>query len=177
MALWVRRMRFIWRALAVTVSAIYLCGCSTIIEGTSQRIAVATSPPGGYCSLKRDGRVIATVTQAPAEVTVDRTKDDILLTCVASGYAPDSQYLHSGIATGVYGNIIIGGVVGWGVDSATGADNAYPSTVNVNMNPLSKDEAQIATGLTQNATRPCTRDEAGMKLFAEAQGYRYSSCY
>jgi hypothetical protein len=171
-------MRFIWRALAVTASAFYLCGCSTIIEGTSQRIAVATSPPGGYCSLKRDGQEIATVAQTPAEVTVDRTKDDILINCVASGYAPSSQYLHSGIATGVYGNIIIGGVVGWGVDSATGADNAYPSTVNLSMNPLSKDEAQIAAGLTQITARPCTREEADMKLFSQAQGYRYiSNCY
>ncbi len=64
-------------------------------------------------------------------MTVKKTKDDILLTCQLAGYQPASQYLHSGIATGTFGNIIAGGLVGWGVNSATGADNEYPESVNI----------------------------------------------
>jgi len=57
------------------------------------------------------------------------------MTCKLPGYQDASIYLKSGIATGVYGNAILGGVVGWGIDSATGADNEYPSTAQVTFVP------------------------------------------
>lgn len=60
-----------------------------------------------------------------------KTKDDILLTCSLDGYPDSTQYLDSGVAGATFGNIIAGGVIGWGVDSATGADNRYPDTVEV----------------------------------------------
>jgi hypothetical protein len=160
------------RILASTLAVVCLSGCSTIIEGTSQNIAIATSPPGGYCSLKRKGQDIATVRQTPAEVTVDKTKDDILVTCAVAGYAPASQYLHSGIAAGTYGNIIAGGLVGWGVDSMTGADNEYPATVSLNMTPLPKDET---TGFVQPTPTVCTKEQADLKRLAQDQGYRYEA--
>jgi hypothetical protein len=171
-------MKAILRILASTLAAGCLSGCSTIVEGTSQKIAVTTSPPGGYCSLKRDGQVIATVPQTLAEVTVDKTKDDILINCVVAGYQPTSQYLHSGIATGTYGNIIAGGLVGWGVDSMTGADNEYPATVSLNMSPLPKDEAPASVAFVQAAPTPCTKEQADLKRLAQEQGYRFqANCY
>ena len=134
--------------------------------------------PRGYCSLKRDGQVIATVPQTPAEVTVDKTKDDILINCVVAGYQPTSQYLHSGIATGTYGNIIAGGLVGWGVDSMTGADNEYPATVSLNMSSLPKDEAPASVAFVQAAPTPCTKEQADLKRLAQEQGYRFqANCY
>ncbi len=171
-------MKTILRVLAGVFATACLSGCSTIIEGTSQKIAVTTSPPGGYCSLKRNGEVIATVAQTPAEVTVDKTKDDILLNCAVSGYEPATQYLHSGIATGTYGNIIAGGLVGWGVDSMTGADNEYPATVNLDMSPLPKDRATASLADEQTTLAPCTKEQADMKRFAKEQGLRYAvDCY
>jgi len=168
-------MNAVQRIIASTLAVVCLSGCSTIIEGTSQQIAVTTSPSGGYCSLKRNGQDIATVPQTPAEVTVNKTKDDILITCAVAGYAPASQYLHSGIATGTYGNIIAGGLVGWGVDSMTGADNKYPATVSLNMTPLPKDEA---TASAQTAPTLCTKEQADLKRLAQEQGYRYAAdCY
>ena len=116
-------------AILVTSS---LGGCATIIEGRSESIAVSSSPSGAHCDLERNGKRIAVVEQTPGSATVRKTKDDILLTCNLAGYRPASQYLHSGIASGTFGNIIAGGLVGWGVDSATGADNEYPASVNIN---------------------------------------------
>jgi len=86
--------------------------------------------------MERDGKMIAKILGTPESVTIQKTKDDILLNCMMPGYASASQYLHSGIAAGTYGNIILGGVVGWGIDSATGADNKYRSSVNVTFAPL-----------------------------------------
>lgn len=123
-------MRLLLRCAAI-VAALGLGACSTIIEGTSQTIAVSSSPSGAHCEGTRDGTEIFEIDTTPSSVTVQKTKDDILLRCTLRGYQPASQFLHSGIATGTYGNIIAGGLIGWGVDSATGADNEYPASVNV----------------------------------------------
>jgi len=94
-------MKSFLKVFLSTVASACLAGCATIVQGTSQNIAVATSPPGSYCTFHRDGQTIATLMQTPGEVNVDKSKDDILLTCAAPGYQPESQYLHSGIAAGV----------------------------------------------------------------------------
>jgi hypothetical protein len=170
-------MKLFLKVVLSTIAGSCLSGCSTIIEGTSQHIAVATSPPGGYCALNRDGKLIATVSQTPGVVTVDKTKDDILINCAVIGYQPASQYLHSGIATGTYGNIIAGGLVGWGVDSMTGADNEYPETVSLDLRPLPTDSI-TSSAVAQATPRMCSKDDTDMKRLAQEQGYRVSSnCY
>jgi len=40
---------------------------------------------------------------------------------------------HSGAAGATFGNIVAGGLIGWGVDSATGSDNKYDSPVNITL--------------------------------------------
>jgi hypothetical protein len=120
--------------------------------------------------------VIATVSQTPAVVSVGKTKIDILINCVAAGYEPANQYLRSGIAAGTYGNIIAGGLVGWGADSMTGADNKYPETVSLNLRPLSTVAIIPSAALAQATPVRCTKKEdADVKRLAQEQGYRFSS--
>jgi hypothetical protein len=121
---------------AFAAMGLMLSGCGTIVQGTHEDIAVSTTPDGAHCQMSRKGAVIATLDHTPGKVTVRKTKDDILLGCSLAGYRDSSQYLHSGMAAGTFGNIIAGGLIGWGVDSATGADNEYPGTVNVQMVPV-----------------------------------------
>jgi hypothetical protein len=125
--------RRITRTIIVAAALIMAGGCSTIIEGTSQDISISSTPSGARCDLEREGAVIANVKATPAVVTVRKSKYKILAKCDKAGYEQASQYLDSGVATGTFGNIIAGGVIGWGVDSATGADNRYPDAVNVMM--------------------------------------------
>jgi len=70
-------------------------------------------------------------------VKVDKTKNDILLTCTLPGYQEASVNLESGYGVGTFGNIILGGGIGWAIDSASGADNKYPSSANVQFVPVS----------------------------------------
>ena len=42
----------------------------------------------------------------------------------------------SDAAGATFGNIILGGGIGWAIDSASGADNKYTSPVNVSMVPV-----------------------------------------
>jgi hypothetical protein len=54
---------------------------------------------------------------------------------VKSGYQMATYYNHSGAAGATFGNIILGGGIGWAIDSATGSDNKYESPVNITLVP------------------------------------------
>ena len=69
---------------------------------------------GGHCDLNRNGEHLATLYSTPGTVHVDKTKYDIAVTCTKPGYQPASVNLESGYGVGVFGNIILGGAVGWG---------------------------------------------------------------
>ena len=117
-------------------SALALTGCATITEGTNQNIAVNTNPSGADCALYRQGLRIGTITQAPGSALVNKTKHDIWIVCAKQGYQQATYLNHSGVAGGTFGNIILGGGIGWAIDSAAGADNKYDSPVNLSMVPL-----------------------------------------
>ena len=125
-------MKSILRAAgAAAIVSSCLAGCGTITQGTSQNITITSAPPGGQCNLTRKGEHVATLNRTPGTVKVDKTKNDILMTCTLAGYQEASANLESGYGAGTFGNIILGGGIGWAIDSATGADNKYPSTAHV----------------------------------------------
>jgi hypothetical protein len=110
-------------------------GCASIIEGTSQTITLNTNPPGANCALVREGIVIGRVAPTPGSVVIEKTKHDITITCTKEGYQEATYLNHSGAAGATFGNIILGGGIGWAIDSASGADNKYDSPVNMTMVP------------------------------------------
>lgn len=122
-------------ALVAIISATGLSGCSSIIEGTSQEILVSSNPSGADCEFVREGNVIARVVQTPGGVTIKKTKHDITLKCHKDGYQEATYLNHSGAAGATFGNIILGGGIGWAIDSASGADNKYDGVVNITLVP------------------------------------------
>ena len=113
-------------------------GCSSIIEGRSQEIFVNTNPPGAFCDLIRKDKTIAQIAKTPAATTIEKTKDDIRIECTEKGFHKAVYYNHSGAAGATFGNIVLGGGIGWAIDSASGSDNKYTSPVNLTMVPLSE---------------------------------------
>ena len=160
-------------AAAAALAVVSLSGCGTIIEGTTQNIAVTTSPPGGHCDLNRNGEHIAALYATPGRVIVDRTKNDIVLTCNKPGYQTASVNLESDYSAATFGNIILGGAVGWAIDSADGADNKYPSTADVQFIPLAAGEtppAQVVYTTGPGSNIPCTREEQTEALLVRQNG-------
>ena len=108
---------------------------------------VNTNPPGADCGLYRQGVRIATVQNAPGSALIEKTKHDIWVVCVKSGYQQATYFNHSGAAGATVGNIILGGGIGWIIDSASGADNKYDSPVNLTLSPNPPGQAQGSTSL------------------------------
>ena len=126
-------MRFV--KLAVVAALVPLGACSSVIEGTSQEILVNTNPSGANCVFVREGNVIARVQETPGGATIKKTKHDITVRCNKQGYMEGSYLNNSGAAGATFGNIILGGGIGWAIDSASGADNKYDGVVNMSLVP------------------------------------------
>jgi hypothetical protein len=123
---------------AIAALGIALSGCATIIKGTHEVISVNTTPvDGAKCTLINSQGTYYVTT--PGTVTVDKTKTDLQITCTKEGYADGHAVDPSKFNGTTAGNILLGGVIGLGVDAASGADNEYESeTVTVPLGtPLS----------------------------------------
>jgi len=122
-------------SLILVLSSISLGACSTIVDGTSQEIVINTNPSGADCEIERKGTNVAIVSSTPGTALVSKTKDDILITCRKEGFYETTIRNKSRTTWGTLGNVLLGGAVGWGIDSATGADNKYYSPVNIELKP------------------------------------------
>lgn len=126
-------MRFISLGLLLGLMGCAFSACSTIIEGRTQQIQVNTNPEGASCQFIRNGEVIASIDQTPSGVNIEKTKYDITIKCHKPGYQEATYFNHSGVDAVTAGNIVLGGFIGWGVDSAVGADNKYETNINLTL--------------------------------------------
>jgi hypothetical protein len=129
-------------AITIVAAALSLSACSSIISGTSQEILVNTNPSQADCGLYRQGAKIGEVVSTPGSVLIQKTKHDVTVVCVRDGYQQTTYFNKSGVAGATFGNIILGGGIGWAIDSASGADNQYDSPVNLTMVPTQPVQAQ-----------------------------------
>lgn len=117
--------------LAASVAS--LSACSSIVEGTSQELVINTVPEGANCALIREGQVIGRVSETPGGITVKKSKHDITVECKKKGYQTATFFNKSDVAGATVGNIILGGGIGWAIDSANGADNKYTTPMNITL--------------------------------------------
>jgi hypothetical protein len=119
----------------VAIAAITLSGCATIIQGTSQDIAITTPPvSGANCILTSKEGSWAVV--SPGVAHVEKSKEDVLIKCTKDGYQEANAVIPSDFQAWTVGNIVAGGLIGVGVDAATGAMNEYPKGFAVPMQPV-----------------------------------------
>jgi len=136
-------MRSNHRRISRTLSLIGLAAlgaCSTVVEGSDQPMTIVTEPSGAECSLLREGAVVGAVSKTPGSVVVSKSKNDLTLSCTVANHLKTEQTIESGTSGWSAGNIIfglLGGGIGLVVDSASGAMNKYPETVQLVMTPAS----------------------------------------
>jgi hypothetical protein len=125
----------------VAVVALMLSGCATIVKGTSQTIVISTPPvTGANCVLSsREGNWTVT---SPGPVTVEKSKEDVVIRCTKPGYQDAAGSIPSDFQGWTLGNILLGGVIGLGVDAASGALNEYPNSFAIPMSPVPPAQTQ-----------------------------------
>jgi hypothetical protein len=115
---------------------IFLGSCSTIVKGTQQQVSVNTpGVPGAMCTLQSPA-IGSRAVQTPSNVVLPKSKHNVAVACTAQCYAPGVATLASHTEIMTAGNVVFGGVIGLGVDAASGAMNVYDSSVDVIMTPI-----------------------------------------
>ena len=128
-------MSLLKKAPIGVIAVVLLSGCASIVEGRSQQMTVNTNPNGASCVFMRQGLPVATVEPTPNSVYIEKNKYDITVECSKDGYQKATYFNHSGTAGATWGNIVLGGLIGWGIDSASGSDNKYESPMNISLVP------------------------------------------
>lgn len=122
----------------LSVAGLLLCGCATIISGTSQTINVQAITadthevvPNATCTLKNAKGVPYPVSDNPGQVTVPRWYGGMQALCTAKGYQQKLLGVDAGFNAWTLLDLLF-----WPsliVDAATGAVVKYPSHVTVLM--------------------------------------------
>jgi hypothetical protein len=113
-------------------------GCASVTRGTTENISISTTPAGATADISGLDNPTACLT--PCVVQAKRNAD-ITVTINKEGYEPQIIPLTKEIpgtgAAGFAGNVLLGGLVGMGVDAATGAaQDHHPNPVIVALQPL-----------------------------------------
>jgi hypothetical protein len=106
---------------------------ATIVNGSSQTVTVSTTPPGATCTVDRVGARIGAVAQTPGSVRLDKSKNDLSVTCSKPGFQTATVSKAPSFGGATFGNIIAGGVIGVVVDAASGANYEYPGDIRLDL--------------------------------------------
>jgi hypothetical protein len=118
-------------ALALLVSA-----CATIVKGTTQMVAIDTpGAPGAKCSLASSA-IGSMQIVTPANVSLQKGQEAISVRCTKECYQDGVGIIASNTEAMAAGNIIVGGIIGLGVDAASGAMNKYTDQNQITMVPI-----------------------------------------
>lgn len=127
---------------AALAALLLLPACSSIVDGHSQTLTFHSNPTGAECTLNRNGGMLGKLT-TPGQLRVDKTKYDIHVVCTKEGYEDTPHFIKSDVAAATFGNIILGGGIGWFIDSATGADNKYQEMNVITLTPKMTRTSQV----------------------------------
>jgi hypothetical protein len=126
----------LFHVAAIGAISLFLGSCSTIVKGTQQQVSINTpGVPGAMCTLQSPA-VGSRSVQTPSNITLPKSKHNVAVSCTAQCYAPGVATLASHTEVMAAGNILFGGVIGLGVDAASGAMNTYDANVDVIMTPI-----------------------------------------
>jgi hypothetical protein len=122
-------------ALAACVS--FFSGCATIVKDDSQPVSFSSEPQGATVSINGIPRGVT-----PTTIMVKRSAKKQMIRFQLDGHREESFKLDKSVAGMTFGNIIFGGIIGVGVDIATGKATNYEESVHVQLIPLNPTKPQ-----------------------------------
>ena len=160
------------RAFISVVSLCAVTGCASISGSKLQPLSVQSvhdgkEVSGAACTLTNDvGKWFVTT---PGSVTVNKSTDDLAVDCVKEGNVTGHEMVVSKANGSVWGNIILGGGIGYVVDRNTGAGFDYPNTITVMLKKMgdmagsSKPPVQVAATAEAPDKTPVKADTPATK--------------
>lgn len=98
------------------------------MKGTSQGIMISSDPTGAEVAVDGMSRG-----RKPIDVAMKRKRDH-LVSISLDGYETRTIPVIKDVGGAVWGNVLMGGLIGWGVDATSGAQyNLNPPTIHVKL--------------------------------------------
>lgn len=138
----------------ILAAALALGGCATVTRGTTSNVTIQSEPSGAQARTSLGHNCPAT----PCTFEVSR-KAEFIVSYSMDGYqdaqVPVTTRVAGSGAAGFAGNILVGGIIGMGVDAATGATyEHFPNPVMAELMPVSRVTDQRRRPQKPKATAP-----------------------
>ena len=128
-------MKKSFAVILICLIAISLSSCASITTGRFQRVAIESNPQDANVTISSGHRGVT-----PCSFDLQRNKNHVIKIS-KKGYKTAQVMLKKTICGSTAGNLIIGGVIGLGVDAMTGAMfRLIPENVSVDLVPGSEEE-------------------------------------
>ena len=127
----------LFRIVIIFLTLPLFVGCASVISGAGHPVSFETiDAKGGHlkganCDLRNNKGSWVVVT--PGTTSVTGSSDDLIVRCEADGHAVGKATVVSSLKPEIFGNILIGGLVGVAIDHASGSGYSYPQAVKVKM--------------------------------------------
>lgn len=126
-------MRKVSLVLILFLFSVYLCGCATILNGTSQKIPVLSEPAGATVTV--DSKNVYTV---PVKLRLERRRDHTLVFTKDGFDARTVNVMHV-LSESVCGNTLLFGPLGWVFDIFAGTQyKLVPDKINVELKSVAR---------------------------------------
>lgn len=126
-------------------AGLLLAGCATVTRGTNDTWTINTTPSGAAVKTSNQFSCDST----PCTFKMKRKAEfDVMVT--KAGFKPWTGHVTHHVSgaggAGMAGNVLLGGIIGAGVDASSGAMmDLVPNPLNVTLEP----QEQVATGAAQ----------------------------
>lgn len=125
-------------------------GCASIVHGSGQEVPISSDPTGADVYV--DGEDVG---KTPVTPNLKRKRAH-QVTFEKPGYRTEHRVIHRVLSGAVAGNILAGGLIGWGVDAVTGAQwRLVPEQLHAELDKLP--EGATAVDTADPALHPQTR--------------------
>ncbi len=123
-------MRRVISGLLAVVLVVNACGCATVVKGSHQQIGITSNPAGAY--VKVDG---IDKGETPMVVKMKRNKSHTVQ-LDKPGYETYEAAISTHGSGWIWGNLLIGGLIGLVVDLISGAsNNLEPDNIHAELTP------------------------------------------
>jgi len=148
-----------FRFLMIAFLGLSLSACATVTRGSNDEW-IATSEPSGARVETTNGHMC---TQTPCTIKMPR-RSEFVATFSKDGYQSVNVHVDNRIAgngaVGLAGNVLIGGVIGIGVDAVSGAAlDLFPNPAHVVLEALAEGEESGPAQMYFNSDYSATPDD------------------